>query len=214
MRFFLMGLFGLATVPLLALDAGQAVQAEQELFAARFDKAADLYAGMLKSDPTWAAGYYGQVRALLGAYRAQEAYAASEAAQKAVPGTAPVETALGMAAYRQANVVSAERHFRLALKLDPEHSGALMGLARTLETVSKFKTARGLYQAAYRAAPNDPECILAGLANQQEGTEHIATLERVVAIYDPAHRESPSPPRLQRKLVWKALVMRQERLVA
>jgi len=142
MRFRLMSLLCAVTAPLLAVDAGQAAQAEQELFAARFDQAADLYAGMVKSDPSWAPGYYGQVRALLSAYRAQEAYAAAEAAQKAVPGTPPAETVLAMAAYRRAELVDAERHFRMALRLDPNYPGALMGLARILEVVSKFKTAR------------------------------------------------------------------------
>ena len=190
MRVLLAGLFCAAAVPLAALDAVQAGQAERDLFAARFDKAAELYAGLVKSDPTWAPGYFGQVRALLRAYRPQEAYAAAEAAEEAVPGTPPAETVLAMAAYRRGELADAERHFRLALKLDPNYPGALMGLARILEVVSKFKTARELYQAAYRSAPNDPECILAGLANQQEGAEHVATLERVVALYDPETREA------------------------
>lgn len=180
----------MATVPLSAVDVVQASQAERELFAARFDKAADLYAGLVKSDPAWAPGYYGWVRALLGAYRAKEAYAAAEAAQKAVPGSAPAETALGMAAYRQGELADSEHHFRLALQLEPNNPGALIGLARILETVSKFQTARELYKAAYRSAPNDPECILSGLANQQEGAEHVATMEHVLAIYDPETREA------------------------
>lgn len=186
----LAGLFCILAIHLFARDATQMGDAERELFAARFDKAAELYSGLVKSDPAWAEGYYREVRALLGAHRAQEAYAAADVAQKTAPGTAPVETAQAMAAYRQGNLIDAERHFRLALKLEPNYPGALMGLARTLETVSKFKTARGLFQAAYHAAPNDPECILAGLANQQEGSEHIATLERIVAVYDPQTREA------------------------
>ncbi len=190
MRFHWIDLICAVAVPLAAVNAVPAGQAEQELFAARFDKAADLYAGLVKSDPTWAPGYYGWERALLGAYRAQDAYAAAEAAQKAVPGTAPAETVLGMAAYRRGELADAEQHFRRALQLDPNYPGALMGLAKILENFSKFKTARGMYQAAYRAAPNDPDCILAGLANQQEGAEHIATLERVLAVYDPQTREA------------------------
>lgn len=190
MRPLCVGLLCAFTVPLFALDEIQVRHAEQELFAARFDQAADLYSALVKSDPTWAPGYYGWVRALLGAYRAEEAYRVAEAAQRAAPGTAPVETVVGMTAYRQGHLVDGEHHFRLALQMDPSYPGALMGLARTLETISKFGTARGLYQSAYHSAPNDPEFILAGLANQQEGAEHIATLERVVAIYDPQTREA------------------------
>jgi hypothetical protein len=190
MRFLLASVFCAVTVPLFAVDAAQAGQAERELFAARFDKAADLYSGLVKGDPAWAPGYYGLVRALLGAYRAKEAYAAAEAAQKTVPGTAPTETVLAMAAYRRGEIVDAERHFRLALQIDPNYPGAIWGLASVLEVVSKFKTARGLYQTAYYFAPNDPDCILEGLANQREGSEHLAALERVLEIYDPETREA------------------------
>jgi tetratricopeptide (TPR) repeat protein len=190
MRLRLIGLLWAATVPLSAVDAVQAGQAEQELFAARFDKAADLYSDLLKSAPLWAPGYYGQVRALLGSHRATEAYAAAEAAQKNVPGTAPAETVLAMAAYRRGEISEAGHHFRLALQLDPNYPGAIMGLASVFEALSKFKTARGLYQTAYYFAPNDPECILRGLANQREGPEHLAALERILAMYDPQTREA------------------------
>ncbi len=175
---------------LLGLDPDQARQAEQDLFAARYDKAADAYEKLIKSDASWAPAYYGWVRALLGAYRPQEAYAAAETAQRNIPGTAVAETVLGMAAYRRGELSEAERHFRLALGTESGYAGALLGLGRILDVVSKFKTARDFYQAAYRSAPNDPECILAGLANQQEGAEHIATLERVASIYDPQTREA------------------------
>src|ERR1041384_2309185 len=145
MRLLLVSVFCAVTAPLFAVDAAQAGQAEQELFAARFDKAADLYSGLVKADPEWAPGYYGWVRSLLGAYRARDAYTAAEAAQKAVPGTAPAETVLAMRAFRRGELGDAERHFKVALQLDQNNPGALMGLARIFEVFSKFKTATRLY---------------------------------------------------------------------
>jgi tetratricopeptide (TPR) repeat protein len=192
---FLMRLRSLAILcviapSLLAVDADSIRQAQRELFATRFDSAAQRYAELVKSDPSWSPGYYGWVRALLGARRAMEAYAAADAAQKAVPGTAPAEVALGMATYRRGELTESERHFRRALRLDAAHSGALLGLARVLTVISKFKMARELNHAAYMSAPDDPDCILAGLANQQDGEEHVATLERVLAVYDPSTHEA------------------------
>jgi len=178
------------TLSLFGADLDQARQAQQELFAGRFDRAAEIYSKLVNSDPSWPPAYYGLVRALLGAHRAPEAYKAADAAQKGVPNTAPTEAASGMAAYRRGEIAESERHFRRALQLDPQDPGALLGLGQVLSLVSKFATARDLYQAAYRAAPNDPVCILEGLANQQEGAEHVAALERILAIYDPATREA------------------------
>jgi len=187
---FTLALVFTGTVSLFAADLDQARQAQQDLFAGRFDRAAEIYSRLVNSDPSWPPAYYGLVRALIGAHRAPEAYKAADAAQKAVPNTAPAEAASGMAAYRRGEIAESERHFRRALQLDAQDAGALLGLGQVVSLVSKFATARNLYQAAYRATPDDPACILKGLANQQVGAEHVATLERVLAIYDPTTREA------------------------
>jgi tetratricopeptide (TPR) repeat protein len=187
---FTIGLAFTVTLSLFGADLDQARQAQEELFAARFDRAAELYSGLVNSDPSWAPAYYGWVRALLGAHRASDAYKAADAAAKSRPNSAPTEAALGMAAYRRGEILESERHFRRALQLDSKNAGALLGLGQVLSLVSKFATARDLYQAAYRAAPDDPDCIVMGLANQQEGAEHVATLERVLATYDPKTDEA------------------------
>jgi predicted aspartyl protease len=55
--------------------------------------------------------------------------------------------------------------------------------------VSKFKGARELMLEAYRYAPGDPTLMLAK-ANSLKGDEHIAGLEKVLAIYDPESDEA------------------------
>jgi tetratricopeptide (TPR) repeat protein len=187
---FTLALVLTGTLSLFAADVDQAHQAQQDLFAGRFDRAAEIYSKLVSSDPSWPPVHYGLVRALLGAHRATEAYKAAEAAKKAVPDTVASETASGMAAYRRGEIAESERHFRRALQLDSQDAGALLGLGQVVSLVSKFATARNLYQAAYRTAPDDPDCILKGLAYQQEGAEHVAALERALAIYDPTTREA------------------------
>jgi hypothetical protein len=62
-------------------------------------------------------------------------------------------------------------------------------MARIFAMVSKFKTARALRLEAYRSAPSDPELVLS-YANTLKGAEHIAALERALAIYDPQSEEA------------------------
>ena len=181
----------LGSLSLGAVSPEPAQQAEQELFAARYDKAAELYAKLLHDDPAWAPGYYGAVRALIGAYRAREAYAAAEEGLRHAPETAEVQTAAGLAAYRSGDLAKAEACFRKALKINPNYAPGLSGLASIYGSISKFKTARTLAIAAYQASPGDPH-LIAGWANSLHGDEHIAALQRALAIYDPASREARS----------------------
>jgi hypothetical protein len=124
-------------------------QAEQDLFAARYDRAAELY--------------YGAVRALIGAYRGHEACSG--------------------------DLTRAEACFRKALNINTKYAAALSGWALLYSSTSKFKTAQALTIAAYQASSGDPR-LIAAWANALRGEEHIAALQRALAIYDPDSREA------------------------
>jgi tetratricopeptide (TPR) repeat protein len=164
-------------------------QAEQELFAARYERAAELYAKLLQGDPAWAPGYYGAVRALIGAYRAHEAYSAAEEGLRHAPETAEAQTAAGMVAYRSGDLTRAEACFRKALKINARYAPGLSGLALIYNSISKFKSARTFMIAACRLSPGDPR-LIAAWADTLQGEEHIAALQRALGIYDPGSREA------------------------
>jgi len=106
-----------------------------------------------------------------------------------VPETAEVQAAAGLAAYRSGDLNKAETCFRKSLKLKDSYAEGLRGLALIYSAVSKFKSARALIVAAYHASPGDPQLITAW-ANTLHGDEHIAALERALAIYDRGSREA------------------------
>lgn len=175
----------------LCAAAFTAQEAEKELFAARYDRAADIYSQLLRDDPAWAPGYYGLVRALIGAHRAQEAYAAAARGLEHAPESAEVQTAAGLAAYRRGDLKEAEEHFLKARDHHPSYPYALKGLASIYNSVSKFKTGEALATQAYGATTGDPALIQAW-ANTLHGADHIAALKRALAIYDPASHEARS----------------------
>lgn len=163
--------------------------AKAALYSARFPLAVELYRQEIARNPAWSEGYYGLVRALLRSHHAHDAYVVAEDGLKNAPGTAPAEAAAGMTSFRQGELPKAENHFRAALKIDPRYPGALEGLASIYSTVSKFKSARALRLQAYQASPADPELMLVH-ANTLTGAAHLAALEEVLAIYDPASEEA------------------------
>ncbi|HLY18428.1 MAG TPA: aspartyl protease family protein [Bryobacteraceae bacterium] len=184
----------LAPFALHAEDASSgsaAKDAAGELFAARYDRAAELYSALLHSDPAWGAGYYGSVRALIGARRAPEAYAAAEDGLRHAPDSAEGQTAAGLAAYRRGDLPHAEAYFRKAREIDAHYAYAPSGLASIYNAVSKFKTGQALAAQAWRAAPSDPR-LMVEWASSLQGAEHIAALERALALYDPSSREAVS----------------------
>lgn len=166
-----------------------AQEAETELFAARYDRAAQLYSKLLRDDPAWAPGYYGIVRALIGAHRAPEAYAAAAEGLQHAAESAEVYAAAGLAAYRRGDLPKAEAYFRKARQIDPNYAYALSGLASIYNSVSRFRTGQTLMAQAYRASPADP-LLIAAYAGQLRRGEHIAALERALSIYDPVTREA------------------------
>ncbi len=165
-----------------ALDL--AAQARSELYASRNDYAATLYQKLVDQDPTRGDAYYGLVRALLRAHKSHDAYTAAAQGLEKAPQTSGAQVAAGMAAYRRGELGKAEEYYRAAYKIDPKDPGALVGMASLFSMVSKFKAARALTLEAYNFAPEDPSLMLAK-ANSLKGAEHIAALEKVLAIYDP-----------------------------
>ena len=174
-----------------AVDPDLAGRAEKELFAARSSRAAELYSKLLHDDPAWAPGYYGLVRALIDDHRASEAYTAGAEALRRVPDTAEGQTAGGMGLYRHGEFPKAEACFRKALQIKPNYPAALAGMASIYQTISKFQTERSHLTLASHFAPDDPDLMVA-CANSLKGTEHVAALERALAIYDPESREARS----------------------
>jgi len=166
-----------------AQETGTAAEARHELYAGRSAYAASLYQKLVDRDPTNGDAYYGWVRALLKAHKSQEAYAAAQQALEKAPHTSGAQAAAGLASFRRGDLVEAEEYYRAAYKLDPKDAGALTGLASISSMVSKFKSARALMLEAYRYAPEDPALMMAQ-ANSLKGAEHVAALEKILAVYD------------------------------
>ncbi|MGA2590007.1 MAG: hypothetical protein ABSH32_08845 [Bryobacteraceae bacterium] len=117
MRSFYFSVLLAASLMLRAASPDAAQEAEKELFAARYDHAAELYSKLLHDDPVWAPGYYGVVRALIGAYRPHEAYAAAAEGLLYAAETAEAQTAAGIAAFRGGDLAnSSPRRFRARLR--------------------------------------------------------------------------------------------------
>jgi predicted aspartyl protease len=166
-----------------------AAQARSELYAGRNDYAATLYQKLVDQEPTRGDAYYGLVRALLKAHKSHDAYTAAEQGLQKAPQTPGAQVAAGMAAFRHGDLAKAEQYFRAAYKIDPRNPGALVGMASIFSTVSKYKAARELMLEAYRFSPDDPTLMMAK-ANSLKGAEHIAALEKLLAIYDPESDEA------------------------
>lgn len=160
-------------------------EAEKQLFAGVYKAAAQSYSRALQRDPAESGAYYGLVRTLIRDRRSREAYGAADEALRNNPRTAGAQAAAGLASYRRGDLVKAEEYFRSALRLDPTDAGALAGVASINRAVSRFKTARDLVIAASRKSPGDPDLIL-DQANSLRGADHVATLRKALAIYDPS----------------------------
>jgi tetratricopeptide (TPR) repeat protein len=181
---------GLLSISLAAAIAPEiADDAEKDLFAARYKQAAEAYSAIVKQNSDWAPGYYGLVRALIEDHRAKEAYAAAAEGLRHAPEAAETLTAAGFAAFRQGDLLKAEEYFNKARKVSPQYPAAQTGTAELSACVSRFKTARNLRLAAYAQQPNNPE-LISTYADTLKGVDHIAALERALALYDPASHEA------------------------
>src|SRR5205823_1920302 len=67
-----------STIASAAVTPEAAAEVEHELYAARYKRAAELYASLIKQDADWAPGYNGIVRALIADDRSREAYKAAD----------------------------------------------------------------------------------------------------------------------------------------
>jgi len=169
-------------------DADLAQQARAELFACRYERAAELYRQAIEQKPTGDL-YYGLTRALLKMHRSREAYLAAEDGVKREPRSSGAQTAYGLAMFRKGELAEAEDHFRLARELDSEDCQAMSGLAAIYSSVSKPRTARDLLRQAYRGCPDDPALMLAR-ANTLRGREHLAALEQALVLIDSTSEEA------------------------
>jgi len=146
--------------------------------------AAILFQKLIDQDPAQGEPYYGLVRALVRDHKSHDAYTIAEQALQKAPQTASAQAAAGFAAFRRGDVTQAEQYYLAAIKIDPKNPGALVGLSSIYSMVSKFKLARQLTLEAYKYAPDDPGLRMAQ-ANSLKGDEHIAALEKILALYDP-----------------------------
>jgi len=128
-------LLGIPVVP-SAADANAAREAEKELFAARYEHAAELYSRLVHDDPGFAAGYYGLVRAHISGYRAHRCLCRGRRGPSPRADTADAQCAAAMAAWRRGDVLDAERLFKKGYKLNPNFAGAFYGLASVYSSIS------------------------------------------------------------------------------
>jgi tetratricopeptide (TPR) repeat protein len=140
----------------MSADAPRIEDARASLYARRYPAAVTMYQQILENDKTSGAAYYDLVRAFLAEHRIKEAYDAADRAIEHAANTAPGQTAAGLAAYRKGDIIEAERHFRTALKIEPQDPGAMRGLALIYTAISKFKSAHDLIDKAHQLAPDDP----------------------------------------------------------
>ena len=175
--------------PFRAAEPEAPVQARGELYAYRFEKAAEFYAKATAEDPSDGEAWYGLVRAKIEAHHSKDAYEVADEALRKAPETPGAQCAAGLAMYRRGDIGKAEAYFRSAFKINPEHVGALRGLAMIYSTVSMRRTARELILKAWRNAPDDPDLALAH-ANTLEGAAHIAALEALLHRLDAASEQA------------------------
>ena len=175
--------FGCSAIAFEGSASERLAEAQQELFADRFENASSLYSKLLEEQPEQPDAWYGLVRAEIAAHHSAKAYAAAEQALIKAPQSAGAETAAGLAMFRQGNLSKAEVHFRAALAIKPDYPGALRGLASMYFAVSRPKTARDFLLRAYRQSPDDPGLMVV-YANTLKGPAHIAALEAALAKID------------------------------
>lgn len=187
---FLMIFFGITTVAQTPIE-NTIAQAHGELYAGHYRNAADLFRQVLNQDPRQPEAVYGLVSALLHDHLSKDAYTAAADGLENNPQSSAVQAAAGMVAFRRGQLPEAEKYFRTGIQLNPNDPGALTGLARAYEIVSRFKTAHEIRLKAYQASPGDPSLML-DHADSLKGEEKIHALEQILALYDPSTRQARS----------------------
>jgi DNA-binding winged helix-turn-helix (wHTH) protein len=161
--------------------------------------AVSAFCAAIDLDPTYAAAHAGLAlaRCAQAGQRAmphQEAYAeAKAAALRALamdPECADAQVALGTVLYiSEWDWAGAERSFRRALEISPNHSEAYLHYGSLMETLGKLRLGLQLKQQALERDPASPLVfvhIATSYWNQRRYDDAIAWAERALAI-DPRH---------------------------
>jgi len=99
--------------------------------------------------------------------------------------SAGLYTAMGRLSEQSNKLVEAEARYQQALKLSPEHPGALIAYARLKDRLGQFDEATRLYQRAAKAIPNDPSIFNdLGLCFARRGMlrESLSALGRAIQL--------------------------------
>ncbi|PYK71584.1 MAG: hypothetical protein DME42_10475, partial [Verrucomicrobia bacterium] len=140
----------------------QAVQLGRQFTPEAFTQSDALYRQVLKIDPRYAPAWSGiarnfQNKADVGLLSNSEGYArAREAEEKASaidPNYAPAHACLGFIAMTTNDLVSAAKHFKRALALDPSDLSVLRDSAEFLQSLGRVQEALALQEAVVRRDP-------------------------------------------------------------
>ena len=150
----------------------------------------------VKNDPTSAEALYGLGTALLEQNKSKEARDCFEQALElhaSYPGTLPnAWNNLGILAAREGNTDAAIQHFRRALRIDPEHSIALLNLGNAYRQEKHWPDAERALKHALALNPDDPEANYSlGMvyAQQNDADRAHEYLEKALAAR-PAYPEA------------------------
>ena len=150
----------------------------------------------VKNDPTSAEAIYGLGSAFLQQNKSKEARDCFQHAlqlHSSYPGTLPnAWNNLGILAAREGNTDAAIQHFQRALRIDPEHSIALLNLGNAYRQEKHWPDAERALKHALALNPDDPEAnyALGMVYAQQNDTDRAHEyLEKALAAR-PAYPEA------------------------
>ncbi|HVX66543.1 MAG TPA: aspartyl protease family protein [Bryobacteraceae bacterium] len=119
---------------------------------------------------------------LLRSGQVDEALVAALAMERAEPGRADVAVLLGNIYLRKAELQEAERHFQIALALDPNCAQAYLGLGRLDQMQFRRKSARDRFAKAYALCPLDAGVVRAYASVASDAREEVALLKTYLAV--------------------------------
>jgi predicted aspartyl protease len=119
---------------------------------------------------------------LLRSGQVDEALTAALAAERAEPGRADLSVLLGNIYLRKAQLQEAERHFEIALALDPDCAQAYLGLGRLDQMQFRRKSARERFAKAYALSPLDAGVVRAYASVASDANEETALLKTYLAV--------------------------------
>jgi tetratricopeptide (TPR) repeat protein len=126
-----------------------------------YEQSAAFFEQAVKNDPTSADALYGLGSAFLEQNKSKEARVCFEEAlelHSSYPGTLPnAWNNLGILAAREGNTDAAIQDFQRALRIDPEHSIALLNLGNAYRQEKRWPDAERALKHALALNPDDPE---------------------------------------------------------